>query len=74
MSQLFDNAVAEVRKLSEAEQDAIAALILEELEDDHRWEEAFARNPEKLAALVALADEQVAAGLCKTAGFDELIR
>ena len=72
MSPLLDQAVAEARKLSDAEQDAIAAIILEELEDDRRWEESLARSPGKLAALAARAAEQVRAGDCKAAGFDEL--
>jgi hypothetical protein len=72
MSQLLDQAVAEARKLSDAEQDAIAAIILEEIEDDRRWEETLARSPEKLAALATRAEEQVRAGRCRAAGFDEL--
>ena len=72
MSQLLDLAVEKARKLSDAEQDAIAALILEEMEDDRRWEESLARSPRKLAALVARAEEQVQAGKCRRLGFDEL--
>jgi hypothetical protein len=72
MSQLLDQAVAEARKLPDAEQDAIAAIILEEIEDDRRWEEMLARSPEKLAALASRAEEQVRAGRCRAAGFDEL--
>ena len=72
MSPLFDQAVAEARKLTDAQQDALAALILEEIEDDRRWDEALARSPGKLAALAAKRQEQVKAGRCKTAGFDEL--
>jgi hypothetical protein len=72
MSQLLDHAFAEARKLPDAEQDAIAALILEEIEDDRRWEEALARTPGKLATLAARAEEQVRAGRCRAAGFDEL--
>ena len=72
MSQLLDRADAEARKLSDAEQDAIAALILDEIEDDRRWEELLARSPAKLSALATNADEQFQAGHCRTAGFDEL--
>jgi hypothetical protein len=72
MSQLLEQVVTEVRKLPDDAQDAIAAVILEEIEDDRRWEEAFARSPGKLAALAARAAEQVKAGQCRTAGFDEL--
>lgn len=62
MSQLLDKALAEVRKLPDAEQDAIAAIILQELEDDRRWNEALAKSPEKLEALAARAEEQVRDG------------
>ena len=72
MSQLLDHAVAAARKLTEAEQDVIAALILEEIEDDRRWEETLARSPDKLESLAARAEEQVRAGRCRAAGFDEL--
>lgn len=72
MSQLLEDAVAQARKLPDAEQDAIAAIILEEIEDDRRWEEALARSPEKLAGLASRAEEQVRAGRCRAAGFDEL--
>lgn len=72
MSSFLDQAVAAARQLSDAEQDAIAAIIFQEIEDDRRWDEAFARTPEKLAALAARAQEQVKDGRCRTAGFDEL--
>ena len=72
MSQLLDQAVAEARKLPDAEQDAIAALILQEIEDDRRWDETLAKSPGKLAALAARAEEQVRDGRCRAVGFDEL--
>ena len=72
MSPMLDRAVAEARKLPEAEQEVIAALILEEIEEDRRWEESFARSPDKLSRLAARAAEQVRAGQCRQAGFDEL--
>ncbi len=72
MSQLLEQAVAQVRKLPEADQEAIAALILAEIEDERRWEESFARSGDKLKALAERAAEQVRAGHCREAGFDEL--
>lgn len=72
MSLLLDRAVTEARKLPDAEQDAIAAIILEEIEDDLKWEESLTRSPGKLAALAARAAEQVRAGQSRAAGFDEL--
>ena len=68
MSQLLDRAVEVVRGLPDSDQDAIAALILEEIEDDRRWDEAFAHTPGKLAALAARADEQVRADRRQTQG------
>ena len=68
MSQLLDQAVAEARKLTDDQQDAIAALIFQ---DDRQWEDSFACSPGKLAALAARAVEQVRKGHCKTARFDQ---
>ena len=51
MTELLERALAEVAKLSPADQDTIAAIILDELEDERRWDEAFARSADKLAAL-----------------------
>ena len=72
MSQILETAVAEARKLPHAEQDAIGALILDEIDDDARWDDLLAESPGKLAALLARADEQVKTGKCRAAGFDEL--
>jgi hypothetical protein len=41
-----------VKQLPANEQDAIAAIILEELEDEVRWQEKFARSQDVLAKLV----------------------
>jgi aspartate/glutamate racemase len=72
MTQLLEQAVAAARQLPDAEQEAIAALIMAEIEDDRRWEESFARSSDKLKALAARAADQVRTGQCRTAGFDEL--
>ena len=54
MTELLDKASAEVRKLPEAEQDAFAAWILEELAAERRWESRFAASAD---ILERLADE-----------------
>ncbi len=72
MTQLLEQALAEVRKLGETEQDAIAAMILEELADDRRWDEAFARSKEKLGELAAKVREDIRAGRVRAVGMDEL--
>jgi hypothetical protein len=60
MTQLLEMAIARVKQLPETEQDAIAALILEELEDEARWDRAFAQSHYLLAKLAAaaLAEDQ----------------
>jgi hypothetical protein len=58
MTQLLEKALTQIAKLSESEQDALATILLEEIESEERWSEAFARSQEKLAELAreALAD------------------
>jgi len=60
MTRLLERAVEKARKLSDSEQDAIAALILEELEDEIGWEKAFARSQDTLAKLAeeAMAEDR----------------
>jgi hypothetical protein len=58
MTELLERALAEVAKLPPSDQDAIAVIILEELEDERRWDEAFARSADKLAALAREAREE----------------
>jgi hypothetical protein len=72
MTQLLQQALAEVQKLPQPEQDAIAAMILEELADERRWDDAFARSQDKLAQLAAKVREDVQAGRVRSAGMDEL--
>lgn len=72
MTQLLEQALSEVKKLPEQEQDAIAALILDELADERRWQESFARSQDQLARLTAKAREDIRAGRVKSGGFDQL--
>jgi hypothetical protein len=72
MTQLLEQALSEVKKLPEPEQDAIAALILEELADERRWQDAFARSQEQLSRLAAKVREDIRAGRVQSGGFDQL--
>ena len=60
MTELLEQAIAEIKKLPADEQDSIAALILEEIEDETRWDEAFKQSQDALAKLAAeaLAEDQ----------------
>jgi hypothetical protein len=62
MTQLLEHAIAEVQKLPGPAQDSIAALILEQIADDHAWDDAFARSQDQLARLAAKVREDIAAG------------
>ena len=54
MTQLLEKAISEIRKLSNDEQDAIAAVLMAELESERRWERAFESTADQLSGL---ADE-----------------
>ena len=72
MTKLLERAVEKARKLPDPEQDAIAALILEELEDEVRWEKAFARSQDALAKLAQEAMVEDRAGKTKELDPDTL--
>ncbi len=62
MTELLEQAIAQLKALSTDKQDAIATLILEEIEDERRWDESFARSPDLLAKLAAEAMVEYRAG------------
>jgi hypothetical protein len=62
MTELLEHAIARLKTLPVSEQDAIASMILEELEDDLRWDAAFSRSPDTLAKLAASAMAEYHAG------------
>jgi hypothetical protein len=61
-----------VKGLSEKQQDAIAALILEEIEDEARWDAAFAASPDILEKLAKEAEEEERLGLTRELNPDDL--
>jgi hypothetical protein len=74
VSQLLEDVIVKVRQLPEPEQEALAAMILEAIESDRRWDELFAR-PESADLLGRMADEAMAdvkAGRARKLDVDEL--
>lgn len=69
---LFQQAMAEVNRLPKDQQNAIAALILEELEDERRWDQSFASSQDQLSSLAAKARDGIRKGRVRKMGFDEL--
>jgi hypothetical protein len=72
MTQLLQKAIDAVQQLPPEQQNEIASLILDELKDDQRWDEAFARSEDKLAKLADKVRADIAAGRVRDQGFDEL--
>jgi hypothetical protein len=72
MTQLLQKALAEVQKLPDPDQDAIAAMILDELADERRWEEAFARSQQQLGRLADRVRQDIRSGRVRNVGTDEL--
>ncbi len=58
MTKLLEQAVEKAKNLPEKEQDAIASIILEELEDEAMWGENFSASKDALAKLAAEAMEE----------------
>ena len=72
MTQLLEKVLTEVYKLPPEKQDAIAAVILEELEDERLWDKAFAESQDKLAQLARKVRADIKADRIKKMGIDEL--
>lgn len=65
MTQLLEKILIEVDKLPLEKQDFIATIILEELEDEQRWDKAFAESQDLLAKLAEEARADIKAGRVK---------
>lgn len=59
-TQLLERAFAEAAKLPDRDQDALAALVMEELESEKKWDDAFANSQDMLAQMAeqALAEHK----------------
>ena len=65
MTKLMEKALQEVAKLPAAEQDAMAAIVLEELASEQKWAAAFASLQDQLAELAREALAEYNAGKTK---------
>jgi len=63
MTELLEQAIAAINELPPDVQDAIAARLLEELEDERAWERRFANTTEdQWRRMAALARREIAEG------------
>lgn len=72
MTHLLEQAIDQLSKLPDSDQDAIAALILDELADEQRWQESFACSQDQLALLAERARKDIREGRVRNIGIDEL--
>ena len=72
MTRLLEKVLTEVYKLPAEKQDTIAAVILEELEDERLWDKAFAESQDKLVKLARKVRADIKADRIKKMGIDEL--
>lgn len=72
MTTLLEKAIAELAKLPENQQDSMAQWILDELEDESRWDRAFAASLPQLEKLGKQALEDYRAGRTRELNPDEL--
>ncbi|MEA5598872.1 hypothetical protein [Rivularia sp. UHCC 0363] len=72
MTELLEQAIAKLKTLPTDKQNAIAVLIIEEIEEELRWDDAFARSPDILANLAAEAMAEYRAGKTQDLDPDKL--
>lgn len=72
MTKLLEQAVAKARQLSEPGQDTLARLLLGEIESEGRWDQSFAKSPEKLSKPADKAWAEHEAGLSEELDPDKL--
>jgi hypothetical protein len=72
LTKLLEKAIAELAKLPETQQDSMAQWILDELEDEARWDVAFADSLPQLEKLGKEALEDYQAGRTRDLDPDEL--
>ncbi|HSG38189.1 MAG TPA: hypothetical protein VLE27_01005 [Thermoanaerobaculia bacterium] len=72
MTPNLEQVIQEVQKLPAAEQDAIASIILDELADEKRWEDSFARSQDQLSRLAAKVRADVRSGRISDLSVEDL--
>lgn len=71
MTELLKKAFDAISGLSHERQNALAEMILAEIEDEKRWDKAFAGSQDQLAAMAAEAIAEHKSG--KTRSMEEVL-
>jgi len=72
MTKLLERAISEAKKLPSKDQDALASILLEEMEDDAAWEQKFASSQNQLSRLADKVRADIQKGRVIEMGIDEL--
>ena len=72
MTHLLQHAISELQKLSDSQQDAMAAVILDEIADEAKWQSAFESSQDELTRLAEKVREDIRQGQVRDVGIDEL--
>jgi len=65
MTKLLEQALSQLEKLPASEQDALAAMMIEELASERRWAESFEKSQDLLEGLGQKALAEHASGRTK---------
>ena len=66
MTVLLEKAFSQIKTLAPEEQDALAALIFEEMESEKKWDQVFNASQDQLSQLAKQAVADYKAGKTKT--------
>ena len=72
MGKLLDRAIAEAHKLPEDEQEALAWVMLEEIDSERCWDELFSQPSEVIECMAEQALEDYRAGRTEPLDPDKL--
>ena len=72
MTKLMQEVIDKLKSLPADRQDQVAALILDELNEDERWDESLNKSQDVLAELAEKARADIRAGRVREIGIDEL--
>ena len=65
MTELLEQAISKIRTLSSDQQETLATIILEEIEEEKQWDQSFTRSPDLLDKLAAEAMTEYRQGKTK---------
>jgi len=70
MTKMLKEAFERASRLPAAEQDALASIVLDEIEDEVRWQATFRKSQTKLAKLAEAALAELRAGRARPMRFE----